>query len=451
MVFIEAQPLRVCIITRFGSQAINLLFFPFSLFRDQRRQVSVSRLPTDSATGLPATQILSPAASPRPRRRRALLAGAAVALLGVAVYVLWPRAAGPAIPDSRPVPQAAEKAPPPAKPAAPVQFVTPPASVPEGYREAAPIAGGVGNRMHMNCVGYGPDGKRFVSDSRDTAVKLWDALTGREIATLEGHKAPVYDVACSADGKYLASASGDGTVRLWDGKTGSLVLALTHRPVDLSGTKPEDVRPATGKQGFLAGVALAADGRLAGAFEGRVATWDVQAVPPILLSARSLPKTVYRVAFDRPGERLAGALEDGTVEVWDPRRGRSFQLKGHTAALRALAFHPDGKQLASGGADRTVKLWDLQTEKQAFALSGHRGAVTGTAYGPDGKRLASASQDGSVRLWDTATGTLLVALWGHGAAVSGVAYAPGGRQLAVAFQDGILQLWNVPGLPEERR
>ena len=38
-------------------------------------------------------------------------------------------------------------------------------------------------------------------------------------------------------------------------------------------------------------------------------------------------------------------------------------LKGHTEAVRCMAFSPDGKTLASGSSDQTIKLWDVSPAK----------------------------------------------------------------------------------------
>ena len=40
--------------------------------------------------------------------------------------------------------------------------------------------------------------------------------TGREVATLQGHKKAVYSLAYTADGQTLATGSTDNKVRLWD-------------------------------------------------------------------------------------------------------------------------------------------------------------------------------------------------------------------------------------------
>ncbi|MGH9752663.1 MAG: WD40 repeat domain-containing protein [Blastocatellia bacterium] len=60
----------------------------------------------------------------------------------------------------------------------------------------------------------------------DGIVKLWDAQTGQELATLEGHDFDVYSVAFSPNGKTLASGSGDNTIKLWDPQTGQELATL---------------------------------------------------------------------------------------------------------------------------------------------------------------------------------------------------------------------------------
>jgi WD40 repeat protein len=65
-------------------------------------------------------------------------------------------------------------------------------------------------------VAFSPDGQRLASASGDRRVKIWDAQTGQECLTLEGHTGVVYSVAFGPDGQRLASVSEDQTVEVWD-------------------------------------------------------------------------------------------------------------------------------------------------------------------------------------------------------------------------------------------
>ena len=72
-----------------------------------------------------------------------------------------------------------------------------------------------------------PDGTWLATGGDDGTVRIWDAATGEQRATLTGHTSCVSAVAFAPDGTWLATGSDDGTVRIWDAATGEHLPTLT--------------------------------------------------------------------------------------------------------------------------------------------------------------------------------------------------------------------------------
>ncbi|MCU0515554.1 MAG: hypothetical protein MUC60_01580 [Oscillatoria sp. Prado101] len=51
-------------------------------------------------------------------------------------------------------------------------------------------------------------------------MKIWDAATGKVLATLKGHSDTTRSSVFSPDGKWIAVASADNTVKIWDATNG---------------------------------------------------------------------------------------------------------------------------------------------------------------------------------------------------------------------------------------
>ncbi len=58
--------------------------------------------------------------------------------------------------------------------------------------------------------------------------------------------------------------------------------------------------------------------------------------------------------------------------MWDADTGtKKLDLKGHTGAVRSVAFSLDGKRILTGSEDQTARVWDAETGTEKLALKGH--------------------------------------------------------------------------------
>ena len=325
-----------------------------------------------------------------------------------------------------------------------------------------------GHLNHVNCVVFSPDGTRIASASTDKTIRIWNAQTGEEVATLTGHTAAVVTVAYSPDGSKLASGSDDSTIRLWDTQTGqelqvirehaTSVRSVVFRPdgqVLASGSEDHQIRLwdlqsgrigwIREKGGELMGIAFSPDGgRLVStARDNKILLWNVSD-PHSVEQIRLLEPRGFSlgVAFSPDGTRIAAGSNDNII-LWDADSGREInKFAAHTTWIHSLQFSPDGTRLASCGDDKLVKLWDAQSGQGIATFTGHSHRVMSVAFSPDGSSLASASHDSTVKLWDARSFDPAQTLRGHTLFIDSLAFDPSGNRLASASFDKTIKLWD---------
>ena len=299
-------------------------------------------------------------------------------------------------------------------------------------------------------VAYSPDGKLLASAGDNKQIRLWDAETGKEIKTLEGHTGSVRGLAFvpPAKGKpctQLVSGSYDRTVRVWN---------LT------SGKEDRVVQQAAA----VGAVAVSHDGKTiaSGTVEpaGNVYVWNL-ADGKELQSWQAHVGRVYCLAFSLDGKQLVSGgnnrayappkQDPYALAVWDPATGKKIHLfDEQDMRAHSVAFSGDGRWLASAGiGSKTISnihVWDAKTFKNVRLLKGPRGqdvTAHALAFSPDSKSLAAASYSDAIYLWGVGDGALLQTIPKHGI-IESMAFSADGKMLARAGTDNSnIGVWDI--------
>ena len=99
--------------------------------------------------------------------------------------------------------------------------------------------------------------------------------------------------------------------------------------------------------------------------------------------------------------------------------------------MTSVAEGPGGKLAAIGSSDGRAILWDLSGNSVKKELKGHTGAVRSVAFDGTGVKIATGSSDGSARLWDSSGVAGKVLKGCYACYVQRLAYSPLGKALVI--------------------
>ncbi len=334
-----------------------------------------------------------------------------------------------------------------------------------------------------------PDGRRVITGSECGTLQVWDLETGRELASLVGHRDEITTIDVSRDGRFALSAGYDFTARLWklppplsaasaeEPKVQGLLpkspLAAPRTELNIQSAgmrvivRDSDVRVTIETRDIiiadvLTGWSLRLDPRMPASIPpkdgGQGGRSDAEAVSP------ASSDTIVEIHYGRPTPVLAPAAVPKMPAPIPVQQVREFDAseKQGQGMVGDLDFAPDGKLAVSAHWDGHVRVWEVSTGKLIRRFDEHRtvvrsGAyadtvaiVNGAKFSPDGHLVASAGRDGKLLLWEAKTGRVVRQFTTRDEMLL-LAFTPRGDQLLSSDGRSRVYLWDVSRIDEFRR
>ncbi|XP_077628113.1 kinesin-like protein KIF21B [Crocuta crocuta] len=294
--------------------------------------------------------------------------------------------------------------------------------------------------------------------SKDRSCKMWNLVTGQEIAALKGHPNNVVSIKyCSHSG--LVFSVSTSYIKVWDIRdSAKCIRTLTSSGQVTSGDAcaATSTRAITSAQGEhqINQIALSPSGTMLYAASGNaVRIWELSRFQPVgKLTGHIGPVmclTVTQTASQH--DLVVTGSKDHYVKMFELGEcvtgtiGPTHNFEPpHYDGIECLAIQ--GDILFSGSRDNGIKKWDLEQQELIQQIpNAHKDWVCALAFVPGRPMLLSACRAGVIKVWNVENFTPIGEIRGHDSPINAI--CTNAKHIFTASSDLTVKFWSVRRLP----